>query len=261
MSNIDNLFNLDGKTAYVLGGSGLIGAETIKLLNAHKAKVVNLDIKNYKKNQKTKNNKQIFEKFDCTKLEKAKEKLVKIFNKNNYPDIFINCSYPKTKNWKNNSFSKIDYKSLKKNIELHLNSSVWITKVVAEEMIKKKIRGSIIQTGSIYGLVGQDENIYLNTKMSENMSYSIIKGGIINFTRQSGSIYGKYGIRINTICPGGVEDGKQEKNFLKNYKKKVPLKRLAKPSEIASVNLFLSSDASSYITGTAVIVDGGWTCI
>ena len=156
MGNIDNLFNLGGKTAYVLGGSGLIGAETIKLLNAHKAKVVNLDIKNYKKNQKTKNNKQIFEKFDCTKLEKAKEKLVKIFNKNNYPDIFINCSYPKTKNWKNNSFSKIDYKSLKKNIELHLNSSVWITKVVAEEMIKKKIRGSIIQTGSIYGLVGQD---------------------------------------------------------------------------------------------------------
>ena len=215
MSNIVNLFNLDGKTAYVLGGSGLIGAETIKLLDIYKAKVVNLDIQNYKKNQKTKNNKQIFEKFDCTKLEKAKEKLVKIFNKNNYPDIFINCSYPKTKNWKNNSFSKIDYKSLKKNIELHLNSSVWITKIVAEEMIKKKIRGSIIQTGSIYGLVGQDKNIYLNTKMNENMSYSIIKGGIINFTRYLSTYYARNNIRINAICPGGIFD-KQPKKFVKN---------------------------------------------
>ena len=258
MINIDNLFSLEGKTAYVLGGSGLIGIETIRLLKNHNAKVINLDIKNYNKDKK---NEEIFVKFDCTKLEKIDKKLTKIFNKNNYPDIFINCSFPKTKNWKNSSFSKINYKSLQKNIEIHLNSSVWLTKIVAEKMIKKKIKGSIIQTGSIYGLVGQDQNIYLNTKMSENMTYSIIKGGIINFTRQAGSNYGKFGIIVNTVCPGGVADGKQEKNFLKNYKKRVPLKRLAKPIEIASVNLFLSSEASSYIAGTAIIVDGGWTCI
>jgi len=257
MNKVDNIFNLDGKTAYVLGGSGLIGIETIKLLRKYNAKVINLDVKDYSKSR----NKEIFIKFDCTKLKKIEKRLEAIFVKNNFPDIFINCSYPKTKNWKNNSFSKINYKNLKENIEMHLNSSVWITKIIAEKMMKKKIKGTIIQTGSIYGLVGQDQNIYLNTKMTENMSYSIIKGGIINFTRQAASNYGKFGIRINTVCPGGVADGKQEKSFLKNYKKRVPLKRLAKPTEIASVNLFLSSQASSYITGSSIVVDGGWTCI
>jgi len=256
-SSTDNIFDFKGKTAYVLGGSGLIGIETIKLLKKQNVQVINLDIRDYNKNKKN----EVFIKFDCTKLNKIEKRLDKIFLENNYPDIFINCSYPKTKNRKDNSFTKIDYKSLKENIEIHLNSSVWITKIIADKMVKKKIKGTIIQTGSIYGLVGQDQNIYLNTKMSENMSYSIIKGGIINFTRQAASNYGKYGIRINTVCPGGVADGKQEKNFLKNYKKRVPLKRLAKPIEIASVNMFLSSEASSYITGTAIIVDGGWTCI
>ena len=160
MNKVDNIFNLDGKTAYVLGGSGLIGIETIKLLRKYNAKVINLDVKDYSKSR----NKEIFIKFDCTKLKKIEKRLEAIFVKNNFPDIFINCSYPKTKNWKNNSFSKINYKNLKENIEMHLNSSVWITKIIAEKMMKKKIKGTIIQTGSIYGLVGQDQNIYLNTK-------------------------------------------------------------------------------------------------
>jgi len=251
-----DLFNLEGKIAYVLGGSGLIGIETIKLLKENNAKVINLDIKDFNKKFG-----EIFVKFDCTKINKMESNLKKIFKKYKFPDIFINCSYPRTKNWNQSSFSKISYENLKKNIEIHLNSSVWITKIVAETMAKKKIAGSIIQTGSIYGLVGQDNNIYEKTTMTENVSYSIIKGGIINYTRQAASNFGKFGIRINTICPGGVGDGKQAKNFLKNYKKRVPLKRLAKPEEVASVNLFLSSQAASYVTGTAIIVDGGWTCI
>ena len=118
---------------------------------------------------------------------------------------------------------------------------------------------------SIYGLLGQDMTIYEKTSIKDNMPYSIIKGGLVNLTRQMASYYGRFGIRINSICSGGVYSTKDQnfriKQFVKNYKKRVPLKRLAKPSEIASVNLFLSSDASSYITGTAVIVDGGWTCI
>jgi len=256
----DNLFNLEKKIVYILGGSGLIGNETVKLLVNHNAKVINLDIYE-KKHKKINKNKLIFEKFDCTNLKKSHAKLIKIFKKHGYPDAFINSSFPKTKNWKNNSFDKIDYNTLKKNLEIHLNSSVWITKLVADEMKKKKIKGSIIQTGSIYGLVGQDQSIYLKTKMTENMSYSVIKGGITNFTRLAASAYGKFGIRINTVCPGGVEDGKQEKIFLKNYRKRVPLKRLAIPREISSVYLFLSSDAASYVTGSTVVVDGGWTCI
>mgnify|MGYP001324713106 FL=1 len=127
-------------------------------------------------------------------------------------------------------------------------------------MVKKNISGSIIQLSSIYGIVGQNLEIYKGTKMAESMSYSVIKGGINNLTRQMASYYGKYNIRINSVCAGGVFDY-QNKLFLKNYKKIVPLKRLAKTDEIASTVAFLSSDASSYITGSMIMVDGGWTAI
>ena len=126
-------------------------------------------------------------------------------------------------------------------------------------MKKFNIKGSIVNMNSIYGLLGQDLSVYEKTSMTENMVYSIIKGGLVNLTRQMASYYGKFNIRINTVCPGGVEDLKQTATFKKNYSKKTPLKRLAKSHEVASAILFLSSDASTYITGTSLIVDGGWT--
>ena len=136
-------------------------------------------------------------------------------------------------------------------------------KLIANLMVKKNKPGTIIQLGSIYGIVGQDINIYKNTNMAENMTYSIIKGGILSLTRQMASYYGKFNIRINSVCPGGVFNKKypQNKIFIKNYRNRVPLKRLAENKEIASSIIFLSSEASSYITGTALMVDGGWTCI
>ena len=128
-------------------------------------------------------------------------------------------------------------------------------------MVKSGNKGSIIQLGSIYGLLGQDLNIYEGTEMKENMSYSIIKGGIINLTRQMASFYGKHGIRVNTICPGGISDSTQNSRFVEQYQKKVPLGRLGDASEIASTALFLASNAASYITGSTLVVDGGWTIV
>ena len=97
--------------------------------------------------------------------------------------------------------------------------------------------------------------------MKENMPYSIIKGGITNLTRQMASYYGRHGIRINTIAPGGGADLTQNQTFVKRYSKKVPLGRLGEASEIASAALFLASAASSYITGTTLVVDGGWSIV
>jgi NAD(P)-dependent dehydrogenase (short-subunit alcohol dehydrogenase family) len=109
--------------------------------------------------------------------------------------------------------------------------------------------------------VAQDLTIYDNTKIEENISYAPIKSGIIGFSKLLASYYGKYGIRANTVSPGGVLSKKMSKNFLKNYKKRVPIKRLCKPSEVADPIIFLGSDASSYITGINLLVDGGWTAI
>ena len=88
------------------------------------------------------------------------------------------------------------------------------------------------------------------------MTYAAIKGGIINLTRLMAAYYGEYNIRGNNICPGGVFQN-QNSVFVENYSKKVPLHRMAKPEEIASTVLFLASEASSYITGATIMVDGG----
>ena len=103
--------------------------------------------------------------------------------------------------------------------------------------------------------------IYEGTNINHSMTYSIIKGGISNLTRQMASYYGKYNIRVNSICPVGVLSSYMPKKFIKNYNSVVPMGRLCKTDEVASSVLFLSSNASSYITGTDFVIDGGWTCI
>ena len=130
-------------------------------------------------------------------------------------------------------------------------------------MSKNKIHGSILLFSSIYGSYGQDLNLYNKTNMRENMSYSIIKGGIINLVRQMSSYYGQYNIRINSISPGGLyghtagKSKSQNQIFLKQYADKPPLGRLGKASEISKSAVFLSSPSASYITGASLIIDGG----
>ena len=110
-------------------------------------------------------------------------------------------------------------------------------------------------------------SLYKNTNIRENFTYSVAKGGITNAVKQLASFYGKYNIRVNSICSGGVvghvksSQKSQPKNFILNYSIKCPLGRLAKPNEITDVIKFLCSDNSSYITGTNLIVDGGWSAI
>ena len=90
--------------------------------------------------------------------------------------------------------------------------------------------------------------------------YSAIKGGIINFTRYLASYYGKYNIRVNCVSPGGVYD-KQNKLFIKQYKDRTPLGRMADKEDIIGGALYMASDASKYVTGHNLIIDGGWSII
>ena len=208
-----------------------------------------------------------YEKFDCSKLINLEKNFNRIIKKLGCPDVFINCSYPRTSDWNMCSFKKITLKRMTKNIEIHMNSYAWLAKIVAEKMVKNNIKGSIINLNSIYGLLGQDLSIYEKTSIKENMPFSMIKGGLANLTRQMASYYGRFGVRVNSICPGGLTGhvaGKlnlQEKKFIKNYEKKVPLKRLGNPEEVANVITFIASNAASYITGSNILVDGGLTII
>lgn len=257
--------NFKNKNIYIIGGSGLIGSEITKTFCQTDGNVFVLDIK---KNKKLNDYKYKFIKFDCTKLNLIKKNLYLIFKQHGYPTHMINASYPRTKDWGKNNFSEISLSSLKKNIDHHLISFVWISKTFADIYVENKITdASIVLLASIYGSKAQDLSLYKKTNMRENVTYSIIKGGIVNYVRQMASYYGKFGVRINSISPGGIEGIDSQTNslqnslFKKNYINKVPLKRFAKPQDVASSVLFLSSENSSYITGANLFVDGGISII
>ena len=172
-------------------------------------------------------------------------------------DGWVNNAYPRTEDW-GNKFEDIKYESWKKNVDLQLGSVFLCCKLVLEHM-KKNNYGSIVNIASIYGVIGPDFSIYEGTEMTMPAAYSAIKGGVINFSRYLASYYGKYGLRVNCVSPGGIYNN-QNKKFVNNYIKNVPLKRMGMPSDISPAVSFLLSEDSSYVTGQNLIVDGGWTC-
>ena len=192
------IFNLNDKKIFVIGGSGLIGTEVCNLLKILGAKVYNLDIK---KNFKLVPNIK-FLKFDISKDKLIEKNLKSFFKSYGTPECMINCSYPTNKSWVLSNFKSVKKKTINENINLHLNSYIWIARIFAEQMKKKKVKGSIIQFSSHYGVIGQNSEMYKGTNMSENMIYSAIKGGLLSFIKNLASFYGIYNIRANSIVCG-----------------------------------------------------------
>jgi NAD(P)-dependent dehydrogenase (short-subunit alcohol dehydrogenase family) len=121
-------------------------------------------------------------------------------------------------------------------------------------------KGSIINISSIYGVVANDPGLYTGTNMLQPPTYNFVKAGMINFTRYLANYYGKRGVRANCISPGGYFDNQPEP-FVKNYEERVPLGRMLGNEDIKGAVVFLASDASAYVTGTNLMVDGGWTAL
>ena len=140
-----------------------------------------------------------------------------------------------------------------------MNSYCLLASAMAERMAARG-GGSIINLGSIYGLVAADFSVYEGTNMTLPPAYAAIKGAIVNHTRYLASYYGPKGVRVNVVCPGGVANG-QPVRFVENYNARTPMGRLAKPEEIGGPVAFLASPAASYVTGAVLTVDGGWTAI
>ncbi|NQU17116.1 MAG: SDR family oxidoreductase [Candidatus Saganbacteria bacterium] len=258
MKNYLDKFKLKGKKAVVAGGAGLIGRQIVVSFAQAGAHVVIADIsekegKAFAAELRTKNYNVEFIVFDVTALEILQENIIGLGK----IDIWVNSAYPRTSDW-SNKVEDISVESWRKNIDIQLNSYSLISKFVAESM--KESGGSIVNLGSIYGVVGPDFTVYEGTDITVPMAYAAIKGGIVNLGRYLASYFGKYNIRVNSICLGGVFDN-QDPIFVNSYSKKVPLGRMAKADDIACAALFLASDASSYITGATIMVDGGWTSV
>lgn len=255
-------FSLKGKTAAVAGGAGLIGSQIVYALAQSGARVIVADIDEQSASKvcaklKKSDFNAAYKYFDISDIECLKKNIGSLWRSAGGIDIWVNCSYPRTKDW-GNRVEEIKVASWRKNTDMHLNGYALTSKYAAEFM--KKNGGSIINLSSIYGVKGADFSVYEGTSMTMPMAYAAIKAGINNISRYLASYFGKYNVRVNAVCPGGVLDN-QPAEFIKNYAKKTPLGRMALKEEVASVVVFLASEAASYITGAVIMVDGGWTAI
>jgi NAD(P)-dependent dehydrogenase (short-subunit alcohol dehydrogenase family) len=131
---------------------------------------------------------------------------------------------------------------------------------LAVETMKQQGSGSIINIGSIYGVVANDPTIYAGTDMVQPPTYNFMKAGLIHFTRYLAAYYGRFGIRANAISPGGYFND-QPAAFVEAYTDRVPLGRMMGHEDLQGAVVFLASDASAYVTGINLMVDGGWTCL
>ena len=119
----------------------------------------------------------IFRHFDCANMELLEHNFSNLIKEFDSPMVFINCSYPRTADWEKSSFSEVTINSFRENVDIHMNSYAWLARLAAEVMLEAGNGGSIVQLGSIYGVLGQDLSVYEGTDMNENMTYAAIKGG------------------------------------------------------------------------------------
>jgi len=244
--------NLNNKIIAITGGSGLLGTDMQTTLKDCGATIISLDIIN------PNNLSEGLLHCDITNENSVKTAIKLMIDKYQRVDGWINNAYPRTKDW-GAPLEELPLESWKNNIDMHLNGYYLCSREILMQMKKQKF-GSLINLSSIYGSLGPDFTIYEGTKITNPIGYSAIKGGIVNLSRYLAAYYGKDNVRVNCVSPGGIFDN-QDKIFVTNYEKKVPMKRMGTPQDISPTIAFLLSDGASYITGQNIMIDGGWSAI
>ena len=263
-------FDLFGKVVILTGGLGLLGRNYTRALISKNAKVIILDIKengeakqvlnaNLSKNELVK---CFYYQADITNqrvLIKIKKEILNKFGK---IDVLINNAALLAKVEKGilsqskNKIENLDLDAWNREMEVNLTGTLLCCKVFGAAMKKG---ASIINVSSVYGVVGPYPGIYPKGFVKP-VSYSASKGSIVALTKYLAAYWGKKGVRVNCLVPGGISNnGREDKEFVKKYSALVPLGRLGRADEINGVILLLASNASSYMTGSLVTVDGGWT--
>ena len=267
------LFSLKGKVAVVTGALGLIGKNHCKALASVGATVVVTDLDNEKCIQFAKElgndsmGLSIGLSMDITNKDSVvsfKDEVLKRFSKidilvNNAAinDMFENPSIALERS----SFENYPLEMWNASMNANITGTFLCSQVIGSEMAKNN-SGSIINVASTYGIVAPDQSLYLdennNRKFYKSPAYPTTKGAVISFTKFLAAYWGEKNVRVNTLSPGGVENS-QDEFFVNNYSKKTPLKRMALPTDYMGALIFLASDASSYMTGANLVVDGGFT--
>jgi NAD(P)-dependent dehydrogenase (short-subunit alcohol dehydrogenase family) len=266
-----DLFSLKNKTAIVTGALGLIGKKHCEALAMAGANVVVADRDEIacETFAKTLGINHLGIKMDVTNESDLKENRAIILKKYKTIDILVNNAAINDM-FENpamvahlSAFENYPVEAFRMSLDVNVTGVFLCAQVFGSVMAEQGI-GSIINIASTYGIVGPDQNIYKNTEgvqtFYKSAAYPTTKGAVVNFTRFLAAYWGHKGVRVNTLSPGGVENG-QDEFFYKNYAAKTLLGRMAKADDYQGALIFLASDASAYMTGANLVVDGGWTAI
>jgi NAD(P)-dependent dehydrogenase (short-subunit alcohol dehydrogenase family) len=265
------LFSLKNKTAIVTGALGLLGKKHCEALAQAGANVIVADINESAAIDFAANlgGQHCGLKVDVTSeasLKAARDKILECYgsidvlvNNAAINDMFENPGLAKELS----AFENYPLDAFKKSLDVNV-TGVFLASQVFGSVMAGQGSGSIINIASTYGVVGPDQSIYRNAcgeqSFYKSAVYPVTKGAVVNFTRFLAAYWGNKGVRVNTLSPGGVENG-QDEFFIQNYSAKTLLGRMAQPQDYQGALVFLASDASVYMTGANLIVDGGWTAI
>lgn len=249
--NLSKIFKIQDKTVLITGAGGWLGQSMKEVFESVDAKVVTLgrkDVDFYDR-----------ERFASYLGTWAAE---------NQIDVLINNAFDFSKrtgfNTLMGSLEHSSHEQWRFAFECGIYWAVQTTQIIGKQMIEKK-SGSIINIASMYGSISPDPQLYEGTNRFNPPTYSTMKAGLLGLTRYTASFWGKYGVRCNAICPGPFPDMRQSNPvkpgdaFLNKLADKTCLGRVGHPSELAGALIFLASDASSYMTGQTITIDGGWT--
>jgi len=266
-----SLFDLTGKTAIVTGAAGVLGRHFCRGLAEFGAQVAVVDMDEricaefsaeLSSDYRMKSKGIRCDVADPASVKEMLEAVVAHFDGIN---ILLNNAASKSDDL-NAFFAPFEEFALeewRKIMSVNLDGMFLVAQAVGSQMIKQGTGGSIIQTGSIYGILASDRRIYegshyLGRQINNPAVYSASKAGVVGLTKYLAAYWADKGIRVNTLVPGGVESGQNE-TFKQRYSGRVPMGRMALAHEMVGAVIYLASDASSYVTGQNIVVDGGLT--
>lgn len=271
----DSLFSVKDKIIIVTGGFGQLGAQYVRELHSRGALVAVLgstcgEDKINKVFNDIRDSKNVrFYGVNITKVDEITNALDDIENVWGTPDGLINNAgidtQPSAPPEVSGPFENFPEEVFREVVEVNLVGTFLMTQQVGARMKQAGKSGSIVNIGSIYGVVSPVQDIYSYKKEDTGVpfikpvAYSAAKSGVYNFTRYCATYWGRDNIRVNTLTLSGVQRADQDPRFQKNYSARIPIGRMAQANEFNGAIVFLMSDASIYMTGANVVMDGGWT--
>jgi NAD(P)-dependent dehydrogenase (short-subunit alcohol dehydrogenase family) len=253
-----DLFSLKGRVAVVTGGSGLFGRQIAEALAEAGARTIMASRNLEKLRAQADFFRQAGLKIDVLQYDQSSEESIKqllkqVLDLAGTVDVLVNNSVLRTmKDWGDPA------PNFAQSMEVNGTGLFLMTRVFGDYMAAQG-RGSIINVGSIQGVVGPDFTLYEGLNWGAPPDYFFHKGGLLQLTRYAAAVLGPRGVRVNAISPGGFFNN-QDQSFVERYNARTFLGRMANETDVKGGIVFLASDASAYVTGANVAVDGGYTC-